>query len=85
MRIRGTVAWTGGDKPPAGYARNDRAFVEVRHAMFRDVLDVAGPLDFWPGTSGLERARLLWHRVTLDAWRTITEARALRIPFPTLS
>jgi hypothetical protein len=69
-------AWTGGDTPDAT-AKSNPNYLALRSLMFREMVQECGGLDLWEcsGTSSLERARILWNRATLDAWRTI-EANA---------
>jgi hypothetical protein len=68
------VTWTGGDHPPLVHIQTSSEFRAVRSHYFREYVRECGGLDLWQcaGTSPLERARILWNRATLDAWRTAT-------------
>ena len=69
--------WTGGDTP----TKEDKAgrlFRALRRRFFREYVGECGGLDLWKcaGTGSIERARILWNRADLDAWRTLTHYNA---------
>lgn len=70
-------AWTGGDTPTP-QDRQGRMFRALRRRFFREYVGECGGLDLWKcaGTGSIERARILWNRADLDAWRTLTHYNA---------
>ena len=72
-RVYSRVAWTGADTPTSE-VRHNRDYRYLRRMFFREQVRECGGLDLWAcaGTSALDRARIFWHRATLDAWRTFS-------------
>src|SRR6266571_2062458 len=72
-RVYSRVAWTGGDTPTSEGRRN-ADYRYLRRMFFREQVRECGGLGLWAcaGTSALDRARIFWHRATLDACRTFS-------------
>jgi len=72
-------AWTGGNTAPAGLNRQSAMYRTLLSSFFREAMQECGSLDLWKcaGTSSMERARILWNRAKLDAWRTFAVNRGI--------
>ncbi len=74
-------AWTGGDRPPIGWDREERSkdliealyYDQIKSASNGGTLNEMQVLMYWEesGTSSEERKSIFMNRALLDAWRTL--------------